>query len=41
MGNTSIKGPKTEKNTSDGITNYLSFGTCEMQGWRGNMVINL
>jgi len=38
MGNSSIKGPKTEKLTRDGQNSFLKFGVCEMQGWRNNMV---
>jgi hypothetical protein len=38
MGNSAMKGPKTDKITRDGITSSLTFGTCEMQGWRNNMV---
>ena len=38
MGNSSVKGPKTEKVFYDGQNNILKFGVCEMQGWRNNMV---
>lgn len=38
MGNSSVKGPKTEKFTRDGQNRFLKFGVCEMQGWRNNMV---
>jgi len=38
MGNSSVKGPKTEKFTSDGQNRFLKYGVCEMQGWRNNMV---
>lgn len=39
MGNSSIKGPKTDKNIKDGQNSFLRFGLCEMQGWRNHMVI--
>ena len=38
MGNSSTRGPKTEKFTSNGGASYLRYGVCEMQGWRSNMV---
>lgn len=38
MGNSSVKGPKTEKTTRDGQNPLLKYGVCEMQGWRNNMV---
>lgn len=38
MGNSSVKGPKTEKFTRDGQNRFLKYGVCEMQGWRNNMV---
>jgi hypothetical protein len=38
MGNSSTKGPKTNKTIQDGMNEYLSYGSCEMQGWRGAMV---
>jgi len=40
MGNSSIKGPKTDKVTKDGQNSFLLFGLCEMQGWRNKMVIH-
>ncbi len=38
MGNSSVKGPKTEKIGRDGSNQFLKYGVCEMQGWRNNMV---
>lgn len=40
MGSSTTKGPKTTKVTQDGMNCYLRYGSCEMQGWRGNMVIS-
>jgi len=40
MGNFSSRGPKTEKTKENGGSNYLRYGTCEMQGWRSRMVTN-
>jgi len=39
MGNSSTKGPITDKVTKDGKNSFLRFGLCEMQGWRSKMVI--
>jgi hypothetical protein len=38
MGNTSKRGPKTDKIIHDDQMENLKYGICEMQGWRGNMV---
>lgn len=38
MGNSSAKGPKTDKVIKNGQNPFLRFGLCEMQGWRNNMV---
>jgi hypothetical protein len=38
MGNSTIKGPKTEKVVRSGMNKILSYSSCEMQGWRNNMV---
>ncbi len=38
MGNSSTRGPKTEKACVNGSISYLRYGLVEMQGWRGNMV---
>ena len=41
MGSSSSRGPKTEKLNSDGSANFLRYGLCEMQGWRGYNGIKL
>lgn len=38
MGNSSNKGPKTEKTERNGGNKILNYGSCEMQGWRNSMV---
>ena len=38
MGNSSTKGPKTNKKKNEGYNHILNYGTCEMQGWRNSMV---
>jgi hypothetical protein len=38
MGNSTIKGPKTDKVVKSGMNDILSYSSCEMQGWRNNMV---
>lgn len=38
MGTVSQVGPKTEKIISEGSNSQLTYGRCEMQGWRKYMV---
>ena len=38
MGNSTAKGPKTEKFVYDNQTDHLRYGLAEMQGWRRHMV---
>lgn len=38
MGNSSVKGPKTQKISKDNNNEILNYGVTEMQGWRNQMV---
>jgi hypothetical protein len=38
MGNTTNRGPNSNKIINDDEMDYLKYGVCEMQGWRSNMV---
>jgi hypothetical protein len=38
MGNSTVKGPKTDKIIKSDTNNFLSYSCCEMQGWRNTMV---
>ena len=41
MGKTSSRGPNTNKHEENGSCKYLTYGLCEMQGWRARMVLRL
>jgi len=39
MGTAEVRSPNTEKICQDDYNENIKYGLCEMQGWRGSMVL--